>query len=65
MRIKLKEMLLARDMTQVELARAIGVHQQYINRIACEHPARFTMSTLDRICKALDCQPADLLERVD
>uniref|UniRef100_A0A6M3LKC7 Putative DNA binding, helix-turn-helix domain containing protein n=1 Tax=viral metagenome TaxID=1070528 RepID=A0A6M3LKC7_9ZZZZ len=58
-------MLRVRDMTQVELARKLDVHQQYINRLAGEHPARFNMKTLDRLCHALDCQPGDLLERGD
>ena len=36
-----------------------------VNMIYNEKAQRIDLDVLDKICKALDCQPGDLLERVD
>lgn len=60
---KLREVLDAADMTPLQLAHALDTHHPTIYRLARQtHVTRITADMLNRLCKALDCQPGDLLE---
>lgn len=62
-RFRLQELLEAAGMSQSELARRAGVSQVTINAMANQRTKGVDLSTLDAICKVLDCAPGDLLER--
>ena len=60
---RLGEVLDEKGVTPLELARALGVKHPSIYRLAKQKQiTRITTDLLNRICKALDCQPGDLLE---
>lgn len=60
----LRVMLAKRKMTQVELSRVTGIRQPTISAICVGSVKHIPVSVLTRICKALDCQPGDLMEYV-
>lgn len=47
------------------LADASGMTRQNMANLLRRDPARLSLDSLGRLCDALDCQPGDLLERVD
>lgn len=56
---KLREMRLKRGLTQQELADKIGVSESYISQI--ENGKMVSIKKLDKMAKALGCEPRDLL----
>lgn len=57
-----KVMLARRKMTQKQLAEITGIRPPTISKICLGTIDRLPIDVLDRICGALDCQPADLME---
>ena len=55
-------MLAKRKMTSAELAEKIGISAVNLSILKTGKAKGVRFSTLDAICKALDCQPGDLLE---
>ncbi len=55
-------MLAKRKMKQKELAEAIGITVQNLSILKTGKARAIRFSTLDAICKYLDCQPSDILE---
>ena len=55
-------MLAKRKMQSQELAEKIGITQANLSILKTGKAKALKLSTLEAICKALDCQPADLLE---
>ncbi len=55
-------MLARRKMTSAELAEKIGISAVNLSILKTGKAKGVRFSTLDAICKALDCQPGDLLE---
>ena len=49
---------------QKELADLSGIPENTISRISSDKYARIDKTTLNRLCRALECQPGDLLEYV-
>lgn len=60
--IALLEVLARKRLKMAELSRRTGIAYSTINNFANERVERVDLKTLARICSALDCQPADLLE---
>ena len=55
----------ALDILQMkDLAERAGVHYVTISGIWKNASKRVDLETLDKLCKALDCEPGDLFERV-
>ncbi len=52
-------------MTYSELAKRSGISEPTIYRLTSGQPTKLDLSKLNRICKVLECEPGDLLERVD
>jgi putative transcriptional regulator len=50
--------------TRKALAEKAGVNATNLGRLIKGEQARIDTSTLEALCKALDCQPGDLLEYV-
>jgi putative transcriptional regulator len=62
-RWRLVEILEAREWTPYRLAKETGLSVPSAYALAKrEPPAALKASTLELLCKALDCQPGDLLE---
>jgi len=60
--INLDVVLAQRKMKSNELSRLIGISEQNLSILKTGKAKAIRMSTLDAICKALDCQPGELLE---
>ncbi len=63
--VNLDVMLAKRKMSSLELANRIGITQANLSILKTGKAKAIRFSTLDAICKELDCQPADILEFVD
>lgn len=55
-------MLAKRKMSSQELAERIGITPANLSVLKTGKAKAIRFSTLDAICKALDCQPGDILE---
>lgn len=55
-------MLAKRKMSSGELAARVGITTANLSILKTNKAKAIRFSTLDALCKALDCQPGDLLE---
>ena len=60
--IRLDRVLADRKMSQVDLADKIGIAPMNLSRIKTGRIKALRLSTLERLCEELGCQPGDLLE---
>lgn len=60
-RVNLDVMLARRKMSSGELAERVGITQANLSILKTGKAKAVRFSTLDAICRALDCQPGDLL----
>lgn len=60
--INIDVMLAKRKMSVTELAEKIGITMANLSILKNGKAKAVRLSTLEAICKALDCQPGDLLE---
>ena len=63
--INLDVMLAKRKMKSMELAEIIGITAANLSVLKSGKAKAVRFSTLNAICKALDCQPAEILEFVE
>ena len=61
-RLRLRELLNERNLTQKELAHRAGLTELTISRML-RSPTMIKLDSVNSICNALDIQPGDLLER--
>jgi putative transcriptional regulator len=60
--VNLDVRLAKKKMRSKELAELIGITEQNLSILKSRRARALRFSTLEAICKALDCQPVDLLE---
>lgn len=60
--INIDVMLAKRKMSVTELAEKVGITMANISILKNGKAKAVRFSTLEAICKALDCQPGDILE---
>lgn len=60
--VNLDVMMARRKITLGELANRIGITQANLSILKTGKAKAIRFSTLNAICTALDCQPADILE---
>jgi len=60
--VNLDVMLAKRKMKSNELARLIGITEQNLSILKTGKAKAVRLTTLDAICKELNCQPGDILE---
>ncbi len=60
--VNLDVMLAKRKLSSGELAAKVGITQANLSILKTGKAKAVRFSTLDAICKALDCQPGDILE---
>ena len=63
--VNLDVVLAKRKMKSVELAKLIGITEQNLSILKTGKAKAIRISTLDAICKHLECQPGDILEYND
>lgn len=63
--VNLDVMLAKRKMSSLELANKIGITQANLSILKTGKAKAIRFSTLESICKELDCQPADILEYIE
>ena len=60
--INIDVMLAKRKMSVTELAEKVGITMANISVLKNDKAKAIRFSTLEAICKALECQPGDILE---
>ena len=60
--IDLDVILAMRKMTSLELSEKIGITQANLSILKTGKAKAIRFSTLDAICKVLDCQPGDIIK---
>ncbi|MBQ8850734.1 MAG: helix-turn-helix transcriptional regulator [Clostridia bacterium] len=60
--VNIDVMLAKRKMSVTELSEKVGITMANISLLKNGKVKGIKFSTLERICEALDCQPADILE---
>ena len=63
--INIDVMLAKRKMSVGELAEKVGFTMANVSLLKNGKIKALKISTLDKLCRVLECQPADLLEYVD
>lgn len=62
--INIDVMMAKRKISLNELSDKVGITLANLSILKNNHAKAIRFSTLDAICKALDCQPSDILEYV-
>ncbi len=60
--VNIDVMLAKRKMSVTELSEAIGITMANVSILKNGRAKAIRIETLDKICRALQCQPGDLLE---
>lgn len=60
--VNLDVMLAKRKMSVTELSEKVGITMANLSILKNDKAKAIRFSTLEAICKALDCQPGDILE---
>ncbi len=63
--VNLDVMMAKRKMKSGELAQIIGITNANLSVLKTSKAKAIRFSTLEALCKALKCQPGDILEYVD
>ena len=63
--VKLDDLLHARRMTLTELAERVDITPANLSILKTGKAKAIRFSTLDAICRVLDCQPGDVLNWVE
>ncbi len=63
--INIDVMLAKRKMSVTELSERVGITMANISILKNGKAKAIKFSTLEKICKALDCQPGDIMEFAD
>jgi putative transcriptional regulator len=63
--VNLDLMLVRRKMSLTELAERVGITIANLSILKTNKARAIRFSTLEAICRVLDCQPGELLEHVD
>ncbi|MFZ4862769.1 helix-turn-helix domain-containing protein [Sphingobacterium sp. Mn56C] len=64
-KIHLGEIMAKRKMSLNELSEHVGITLSNLSILKNQKAKAIRMSTLAAICRALDCQPGDIMEFVD
>ena len=61
-RVAIDVLLAERKMSVGELARRVGITPVNLSVLKNERAKAIRFTTLDALCRALDCQPGDIIE---
>ena len=62
--VNIDVMLARRKMSSLELAKEVGITPSNLSILKTGKARALRISTLDALCRALDCQPGDLIEYI-
>ncbi len=62
--VNLDVMLAKRKMSSQELAEKVGITQANLSILKTNKARAIRFSTLDKICKVLECKPGDILDYI-
>lgn len=63
--LRLDRMMADRKISLGDLAERVGIADGNLSKIKNGKVSGVRFKTLDAICRELDCQPGDILERID
>ena len=63
--VRLDRVMADRKISLNELSEKVGISNVYLSKLKTGKASAIRFSTLEAICKALDCQPGDILEYID
>lgn len=63
--IRLDRVMADRKISLKELAELVGVTNVNLSKLKTGKASAIRFSTLEAICKALECQPGDILEYIE
>ncbi|MGG0657786.1 helix-turn-helix domain-containing protein [Rummeliibacillus pycnus] len=63
--VNLDLIMVKRKMSSTELSNKLGITQANLSILKNNKAKAIRFTTLNEICKALDCQPGDILEYVE
>ena len=58
---RLKVIMAIKDVSNDELSKKTGLHTGTISKLRNKTPERIELSTLEKLCKGLDCSLTDLM----
>jgi len=64
-KVNLDLIMVKRKMSSTELSNKLGITQANLSILKNNKAKAIRFTTLNEICKALDCQPGDILEYVE
>lgn len=62
LKFRLKVLLAVKEMTQKQLAEVTGIRPPTISAICTNSVKQLPVGVIEKICKALECQPGDIME---
>ena len=63
--VRIDVMLVKRKMSVTELSEKVGITMANLSILKNGKAKAVRLETLEKLCRALDCQPGDLLEYVE
>lgn len=63
-KFKVKVLLAVHEMTQKQLAEMTGIRPPTISAICTGSIKELPVNVINKLCKALNCQPGDLMEYI-
>ncbi len=63
-KFNLKKLLALKEMTQKELSEITGIRPPTISAICNNSIKEVPVGVIEKICKALECQPGDIMEYI-
>lgn len=63
--VNLDKVMEKRNMTLTELSEKVGITMANLSNLKNQKARAIRFSTLNNICKALDCSPGDILEYIE
>ncbi|MBP2024540.1 helix-turn-helix domain-containing protein [Peptoniphilus stercorisuis] len=63
--VNLDKIMEKRNITLTELSEKVGITMANLSNLKNQKARAIRFSTLDSICKALDCSPGDILEYIE
>ena len=64
-KVNLDRVLVDRNMSLTELAERVGITLANLSILKTGKARAVRFTTLDALCRELDCQPADILQYID
>ncbi len=63
--LRLDVMMALRKVKGKDLAKAVGITEANLSKLKTGQVKALRLSTLEKLCEELDCQPGDILEYVN